>query len=228
MCKSPRPAGLGTRFSAWLIDGVFVLFVTIALFFTVAFLMSAAGIAMEQMLDRFDPEDNINPQQIEAYVAGFMILIWGFGSFFYFTLSELLWRGQTFGKKKMKVRVVKANGFALDPGSIFLRNIFRLVDQIPIVWIVPVLSARSQRLGDMVAGTGVVAEGQNDGRHPLHASHGRSPANFDSTARCSAATPTDEAVEKISTAGPQLHAAEELVNRVVVDCPPHQRNRTRP
>lgn len=217
-----EPAGLGTRFSAWLLDSVFVTFVTIALFFVVAFLLSAAAVPLEQMLDRFDPEDKVDPIQIQGYVIGAMILIWGFGSFFYFTLCELFLRGQTVGKRKMKVRVVKVNGFALDPGSIFLRNVFRIIDQIPIVWIVPVLSARSQRLGDMVAGTVVVVESQEtltDTRSRLLARPvSESRFRFDAS-MLAKATPTDiDAVERILDRWGQLKPSQrdDLVNRVVI------------
>jgi hypothetical protein len=54
------------------------------------------------------------------------------------------------------IRVVKLDGFALDPASIFLRNVFRVVDNIPLTWIIPVMSKRGQRMGDMAAGTVVV------------------------------------------------------------------------
>ncbi len=85
-------------------------------------------------------------------------LYFGLGSLIYFNVCELLGRGQTYGKKICGVRVVKADGFSLDAGSILVRNVFRIVDQLPPLWIVPVLSARGQRFGDMVAGTVVVAD----------------------------------------------------------------------
>ena len=50
---------------------------------------------------------------------------------------------------------------SLDAVSILLRNVFRLIDQFPALWIVPVLSPRSQRFGDMVAGTVVVSEARD-------------------------------------------------------------------
>ena len=57
-----------------------------------------------------------------------------------------------------KIRVVKVDGFSLDAPSILIRNIFRIVDHIPALWIVPVLSAKGQRSGDMVAGTVVISD----------------------------------------------------------------------
>ena len=61
-----------------------------------------------------------------------------------------------------KIRVVKSEGFSLDAQSIVIRNVFRVVDHIPALWIVPVLSAKSHRLGDMVAGTVLISDEQQD------------------------------------------------------------------
>ena len=106
--------------------------------------------------------DEEHVPQVPFYLFAIAWLFWGLGSFLYFTLCELFWRGQTFGKWACGVRVVKADGFSLDDPSILLRNIFRIVDQIPPLWIVPVLSPRSQRFGDMVAGTVVVSDRRDE------------------------------------------------------------------
>ena len=58
----------------------------------------------------------------------------------------------------MGIRVVKADGFSLDHAAIFLRTLFRVVDQLPPLWIVPLVTKKGQRLGDLVAGTIVVAD----------------------------------------------------------------------
>jgi hypothetical protein len=92
------------------------------------------------------------------YFAGLIALVWGFGSFLYFCGCELLMRGQTLGKRALKIRVVKADGFQLDVPSIVVRNAFRVVDQLPPMWIIPFASRRNQRAGDMVAGTLVVSD----------------------------------------------------------------------
>lgn len=147
------PAGLGTRFLAWFIDQVFVFLLVIVM----AVILIAGGISFASALEDMDV-DNIRPDELGAYFVGIMMLVIGFGSFVYFTLSELMMRGQTLGKRASGIRVVKINGFALDPGSILIRNLFRVADNIPLLWIIPVLSRRYQRLGDMVAGTTVVSD----------------------------------------------------------------------
>ena len=51
------------------------------------------------------------------------------------------------------------------PRPFFLRTLFRVIDQMPPLWIVLLLTQRGQRLGDLVAGTIVVAN-QRRGRRP--------------------------------------------------------------
>jgi hypothetical protein len=142
------------------------------------------------------------------YIFAVVMLALQVGSLLYFTVTELLVRGQTIGKRTCGVRVVKADGFALDAGSVLIRNIFRLIDQIPVFWIVPLLSRRSQRFGDMVAGTLVVAEAQ-DGVGNLRArlaarDASTSRVHFDA-AMLNRTRPTDvEALERVLERWPEL------------------------
>lgn len=153
-------AGPGTRFLAWLLDQVIVLVLTVM----VCISLLVAGIAsgtLEGALEGFDPQDvRGHAPQYTMYFVGAMLLVMAFGSFAYFFCSELLLGGQTIGKRLLGLRVVNANGFALDPLALFLRNAFRAVDHLAPCWIVPVLSSRTQRPGDMAAGTLVIHERQ--------------------------------------------------------------------
>ena len=162
-----RPAGLGTRFLAWFIDQI-IMNLTIFIAVMVLIIISAAfGGLFRDLFDQIDrslrnqggPGD---PKTVYMYLVGIGMLIWGLGSFFYFGLSELFWRGQTPGKRMCQIRVVKADGFALDAGGVFMRNVFRVADHLPILWIVPVLSKRGQRFGDMVASTIVISDEAED------------------------------------------------------------------
>lgn len=152
---SYRLAGPGTRFVAWFIDTLLLLVVLAGLFIVALCAGLSTGSVLRELEGVEGPEDVL---EIQLVLVGLWLLVWGLGSFFYFGLSELLWRGQTVGKRAMSLRVAKLNGFALDSLSVLVRNIFRVLDQIPVLWIVPVVSARSQRLGDMVAGTIVVSD----------------------------------------------------------------------
>lgn len=147
---SYQPAGLGTRFIAWLLDFVIVLVLFV--------ICAVAGlILLGTYLANFGPEDD-EPFLVMAYYMAAAYTAFGLVCIVYFTLCEFFMRGQSIGKRSLNVRVVKASGFSLDPISILVRNIFRIVDQWPWLWIVPALSKRSQRFGDMVAGTVVVSD----------------------------------------------------------------------
>jgi uncharacterized RDD family membrane protein YckC len=177
-------AGLGTRFVAWVTDQLLMLILWLAIFMIMMFLFA---VAPDRMFEMFLPgADEASEGQVIAYAIGVFLLILGLGNFVYFGLFELFMRGQTPGKRSAGIRVVKLDGFALDGTGILVRNLFRVVDQIPLLWIVPALSQRQQRLGDMVAGTLLV----RDGRKPDDAGglreyiqaraerRGESPFNF--------------------------------------------------
>ena len=162
-----RPAGLGTRFIAWFVDQIILNFAMFLFFIVLVFIGALfeeffrdAIRSMEKLVK--DDGKTTDPETVVAYFVGIGIVIWGLGSFFYFGLSELLWRGQTVGKRMCEIRVVKADGFALDAVGIFIRNIFRVIDHLPVLWVVPALSNRGQRFGDMVSGTIVVTDASED------------------------------------------------------------------
>jgi len=156
-----KTAGLGTRFCAWVVDWIFVVIVAVLLVFLASVVASATSITLDSIRQKLGVRRPISQEEIQLYIFSAILIAFELGSFVYFVTAELLVRGQTIGKRTCGVRVVKADGFSLDAGSILIRNIFRLIDQIPVLWIVPLLSGRSQRLGDMVAGTLVVAETQD-------------------------------------------------------------------
>ena len=162
-----RPAGLGTRFLAWFVDQI-ILNLVIFLSFIVLLIFSAAfeGFFRDffRQIDEVvqGADEDVDPETFGMYVFGIAMLIWGLSSFFYFGMTELLMRGQTPGKRMCRIRVVKADGFALDAGGVFMRNVFRVADHLPVLFIVPVLSKRGQRFGDMVAGTIVISDEAED------------------------------------------------------------------
>ncbi|MHC4877472.1 MAG: RDD family protein [Planctomycetota bacterium] len=158
---SYQQAGLGTRFLAWFVDFVLMLLVGFVLFLLLIIGGMIAEVTARSLLESLEgvgaPNDE-DSTMVFMWLAGIFVLLFGLGSMFYFGLSELMMRGQTIGKRMMHIRVVKTDGFALDGVSILVRNIFRTIDQIPALWIVPLVSARAQRFGDLVAGTLVVKD----------------------------------------------------------------------
>lgn len=76
----------------------------------------------------------------------------------YSLFCELLMNGQSVGKRVAKVRVVRLDGQQPSTGNYLLRWLLRPVDQLYFIGVLAVLmSAKGQRLGDMVAGTTVVS-----------------------------------------------------------------------
>jgi hypothetical protein len=83
----------------------------------------------------------------------------------YGILMEWVWRGQTLGKRMLRLRVMDVHGLRLQFHQVLLRNLLRPVDSLPFFYMVGGLvclfSRRAQRLGDLAAGTVVVHNPQN-------------------------------------------------------------------
>lgn len=79
---------------------------------------------------------------------------------FYTIVQESLWEGQTIGKRIMKTKVIKLDGYQAGFGDYLVRWLFRLVEILIgygiIALIAVIASKKSQRLGDMAAGTAVI------------------------------------------------------------------------
>jgi len=88
-------------------------------------------------------------------IMGIMWLLW----LIYFTYFEGT-SGQTIGKKLTHIRVIKEDGSRCDFDSALVRNILRIVDHLPFLYILGIIliaaTEKKQRLGDMLAKTIVV------------------------------------------------------------------------
>ena len=111
----------------------------------------------------------------------------------YFALFEAIWIGQTPGKRVARIRVIKETGRPINAVESIARNMLRLVDQLPVLYAVGIvtvlLNRKSKRLGDFVAGTIVVHERSLQDIKPLwqapsgaatfqYGSHSLSPEEF--------------------------------------------------
>jgi len=81
----------------------------------------------------------------------------------YFAVFEWLWRGQTPGKRWLKLRVIREDGRPISFFEAVVRNLLRVVDfLVPPFYSIGLISVfateRDQRVGDLVAGTVVVRE----------------------------------------------------------------------
>jgi uncharacterized RDD family membrane protein YckC len=71
--------------------------------------------------------------------------------------------GQTIGKRRYGIRVVAADGGPASPRAVAIRSVVRIVDALPVCYVSGLISmvrtgpARRQRIGDIAAGTMVVA-----------------------------------------------------------------------
>src|SRR4051812_34021599 len=77
--------------------------------------------------------------------------------FFYYVLFEVLGGGRSPGKRWTGLRVVRTGGRPVTFVRSMLRNVLRIVDELPAFYLVGMLSIfitnQNQRLGDLAAGT---------------------------------------------------------------------------
>jgi uncharacterized RDD family membrane protein YckC len=132
-------AGLFTRFLAWSVD---------------AAVISAANtfIVLGVQFIAFISPDLANA----LFAVLYAVLSVGYG-----IVTEWKWRGQSVGKRLLRLRVMDASGLKLQLSQIVIRNLLRPVDLLPVAYFLGGLvafgSRRNQRLGDLAASTIVVA-----------------------------------------------------------------------
>lgn len=157
-------AGIGSRFVALLIDHL-IHAIAVALFWFGMYLLASSGAAAHAgKTTTADGEMTTAVKWVLAILAFLhFALIWG-----YFTLFEAYWKGQTPGKRIMKLRVMKDAGRQITLFESMARNLLRFVDFLPNFYLVGVIAMlcnkRNKRLGDMAAGTIVVHETPVDDR----------------------------------------------------------------
>lgn len=139
---SMQLAGPTTRFLAWAIDLLVIAVLYIVAGYLANVLLTLGLFAFDWMVDFFSAV---------VYVLMFIVNI-GYG-----IVLEWFWRGQTVGKYVMRLRVIDEQGLRLQFSQIVVRNLLRLVDSLPVFYLVGgiacVLSKRCQRLGDFAANT---------------------------------------------------------------------------
>jgi len=85
----------------------------------------------------------------------FFCLSIGYGIFF-----EWSFKGQTLGKKILRLRVMDEKGLRLQFSQIVVRNLLRFVDSLPVLYLIggltSLISKKAQRLGDVAANTVVI------------------------------------------------------------------------
>lgn len=149
-------AGLGSRFVAALVDSTIIGFVA-----TLVWVFGFLGLALIEglllLIEDSDPGDGDYYAAMAVSTFLTFVVIWG-----YYVLFEMIWQGQSPGKRWLGLRVIKDGGYPIRFVDSTVRNVVRLVDFLPFYYIVGaivmMLNRRYRRLGDLAAGTVVVKE----------------------------------------------------------------------
>ena len=144
-------AGLGSRAMAYVVDVGLLGAAALVLYFGASFLVP----------------DPVNAALGLSSLARTLVLV---GAFFvmwiYWTLLEVIWNGQTPGKRLLRIRVVKSDGAPVTVFSSAVRNLLRIVDFLPACYpvglITMLVDRKHRRLGDLLAGTVLVRDEQID------------------------------------------------------------------
>jgi uncharacterized RDD family membrane protein YckC len=139
-------AGLGSRFGALLLDILILLAVLLPLWvFVFPLVLAASG-----------------GGELASAVKGIFVIATFVFLFGHFIAFELLWSGQTPGKRALGLRAIDDSGFPITIFQAATRNLLRLADFLPVGYIAGAICAffhvEYKRLGDIVAGTVVIKE----------------------------------------------------------------------
>jgi uncharacterized RDD family membrane protein YckC len=91
--------------------------------------------------------------------------------FGYFVACELLMQGRSPGKAFVGLRVVREGGLPVTTRESMIRNLLRVVDMLPVSYLVGLVSMissrQTRRLGDYAAGTIVIRESRGAPARPI-------------------------------------------------------------
>ena len=146
-------AGLGSRFLALAVDGVIQAVAASA----VVLAWALASIPLVTIVGHTPFAKTSTAIVIAVFVLA------GFALFFgYFIAFELVWNGQSPGKRLLGIRVVRDGGFPVDAGAAVVRNVVRIVEFALGAYVfsalVMLVSPENKRAGDYAAGTIVVRD----------------------------------------------------------------------
>ncbi len=139
-------AGIGSRFLAVALDTLLQIaaYTVLAL---IAGLLSVGGFL---------------PTLGKQWAIAILLFIWFSVQFGYYAIFEALWNGQTPGKRWTHLRVIQDSGRPITAYDAILRNVLRIVDALPSLYAVGIvtilISRERKRVGDYAAGTVVVHE----------------------------------------------------------------------
>jgi uncharacterized RDD family membrane protein YckC len=135
-----RVAGPGTRAYAFIIDWHIRLLVALA--------WVLAGLLVGLIVG-----GNFKKDALPLFFIAPALLIY----FLYHPVLEVVMRGRTPGKRMAGARIVTLEGEIPGTGALLMRNLFRLIDSLPVAYLVGlvccIFTAQRVRIGDLAAGT---------------------------------------------------------------------------
>ncbi|MBS7255935.1 RDD family protein [Flavobacterium branchiicola] len=137
-------ASVGERLGAYFIDllikGSYIFVISMVVFY---------WLHLDKLMDGLD-----------SWSRGSILLIIYFPAIIYSITLESIFEGQSFGKKLVKIKVVKIDGYQAGFGDYLIRWFFRIIDFSALYGLVALItvvtSKKGQRLGDIAAGTAVI------------------------------------------------------------------------
>jgi uncharacterized RDD family membrane protein YckC len=142
-------AGIGSRFMAAMVDSLLIVIMQVLVLLVTLAVLSASP-------------DDLFSGELGVWIAAALgllafALFWGYYLFF-----EMVWNGQSPGKRWVGLRVIKDTGAPISLVDSAIRNLVRLIDFLPAYYgvgvIVMFFNDQARRLGDYAAGTLVVRE----------------------------------------------------------------------
>ena len=144
-----EPAGIGSRFVAGIVDAILQTAIIFGLFLVTGLWTTS--------LRSFS--SHLGMWATSAAILMFFLIFWGYHIFF-----EMLWNGQTPGKRSAGIRILKDGGYPIGFLDSVVRNLLRPIDFLPFSYgvgaIVVLCNSKCKRIGDFAAGTIVVKERQ--------------------------------------------------------------------
>jgi uncharacterized RDD family membrane protein YckC len=141
-------AGPGSRSYAFIIDWQYRVLLALGWFCGAWLLLRVIALGSEVAIARL--------QWLAAVAPALAIYL------LYHPVLEVLMRGRTPGKRQAGVRIVTRAGATPDSAALLVRNVLRLVDSLPIFYVVGLVScfitAQRVRIGDLAAGTVLVLD----------------------------------------------------------------------
>lgn len=175
-------AGIGSRFIGALLD---TLILSVALF-----ILNIVLIAALAAIETGEVNVLADSSEEPGWVAGLVFALYALLNFAifwgYYIFFELLWNGQTPGKRVAKTRVVRADGNPVGVMEVLVRNLVRIVDFLPTGYgfglITMFCNRHARRLGDFAAGTMVIKTGSEidvtSFARPVETATVRDPARY--------------------------------------------------